>query len=149
MLTVAAVQARSVALAGFGLDSLVEIAATTVVLWELSGTGEQRQRRALRLIAAAFIAPSIYIGVQSAVLISGYHPDHSPLGIAWTAITAAVMFGLAAGKIRVGRALGQYCAADRGAASPSSTVCWRPRCSSVSHSKPACMPGGLICWPGS
>jgi hypothetical protein len=50
----AAVAARSVALAGFGLDSLVEIGASTVVLWELSGTGQQRQRRALRLIGAAF-----------------------------------------------------------------------------------------------
>lgn len=41
---------RSVALASCGLDSLIEIAASTVVLWELSGTGEQRQRTALRLM---------------------------------------------------------------------------------------------------
>jgi len=34
-------------LAGFGLDSLVEIGASSVVLWELSGTDEERQRRAL------------------------------------------------------------------------------------------------------
>ncbi|MEP7024279.1 MAG: hypothetical protein ABJB47_10865 [Actinomycetota bacterium] len=46
----AAVRARSVALAGFGLDSLIEIGASPVVLWELSGTGEDRQRKALRLI---------------------------------------------------------------------------------------------------
>ena len=44
VLAVAAVAARSVALAGFGLDSLIEIAASTVVIWELSGTGERRQR---------------------------------------------------------------------------------------------------------
>ena len=50
VLAVAAVAARSVALAGFGLDSLIEIGASTVVIWELSGTGEQRQRRGLRLI---------------------------------------------------------------------------------------------------
>ncbi len=42
---VLAVAARSVALAGFGLDSLIEIGASTVVIWELSGTGEDRQRR--------------------------------------------------------------------------------------------------------
>jgi divalent metal cation (Fe/Co/Zn/Cd) transporter len=42
---IAAVSARSVALAGFGLDSLIEIGASTVVIWELSGTGEGRQRR--------------------------------------------------------------------------------------------------------
>src|SRR5690242_4624027 len=50
VLAVAAARARSVALAGFGLDSLVEIGASTVVIWELSGTARDRQRRALRLI---------------------------------------------------------------------------------------------------
>ena len=50
MLAFAALAARSVALAGFGLDSLIEIGASTVVLWELAGTGESRQRRALLLI---------------------------------------------------------------------------------------------------
>lgn len=35
VLAVAAVTARSVALAGFGLDSLIEIGASTVVIWEL------------------------------------------------------------------------------------------------------------------
>ena len=39
ILAVAALRAHSVALAGFGLDSLIEIGASTVVLWELSGTG--------------------------------------------------------------------------------------------------------------
>ena len=48
VLAMAAVAARSVALAGFGLDSLIEIGASTVVLWELAGVGEERQRRALR-----------------------------------------------------------------------------------------------------
>jgi len=47
-LAVLAVAARSVALAGFGLDSLIEIGASTVVIWELSGTGQARQRRGPR-----------------------------------------------------------------------------------------------------
>ena len=106
ILAVAAVSAGSVALAGFGLDSLVEIAASTVVLWELSGTGEDRQRRALRLIAFAFLALATYLVVQSAVvLVRGYQPHHSLLGIVWTAATAVVMFALADGKRRVGHAL--------------------------------------------
>jgi divalent metal cation (Fe/Co/Zn/Cd) transporter len=106
ILAFAAVSARSVALAGFGLDSLVEIGASTVVVWELSGTGEQRQRRALRLIGAAFIALAVYLLVQSSLVLAlGYHPKHSVLGIAWTAVTAAVMFALAAGKARTGAAL--------------------------------------------
>ena len=40
------------------------------------------------------------------VLAAGYRPGHSLLGIAWTAVTAAAMFVLAAGKARTGRALG-------------------------------------------
>jgi divalent metal cation (Fe/Co/Zn/Cd) transporter len=91
---------------GFGLDSLVEIGASAVVLWELSGAGDDRERKALRLVGFAFIALAIYIAVQSTViLIAGSHPKHSPLGIAWTALTAATMFALAAGKTRTGAAL--------------------------------------------
>jgi divalent metal cation (Fe/Co/Zn/Cd) transporter len=107
VLAVAAVAARSVALAGFGLDSLIEIGASTVVIWELSGTGAARQRRGLQLIGAAFAALAVYLLAQSTVaLAAGYHPRHSVLGIAWTAVTAVVMFALAAGKARTGAALG-------------------------------------------
>jgi divalent metal cation (Fe/Co/Zn/Cd) transporter len=106
VLAVAAVAARSVALAGFGLDSLIEIGASTVVIWELSGTGEGRQRRALRLIGYAFAGLAVYLLVQSTVVLAvGYHPRPSVLGIVWTAVTALVMFALAAGKARTGRAL--------------------------------------------
>jgi divalent metal cation (Fe/Co/Zn/Cd) transporter len=106
ILGVAAWTARSVALAGFGLDSLIEIGASIVVIWELSGTGAVRQRRALRLIGAAFAALAVYLAVQSTVvLISGFRPHHSVTGIAWTAVTAIVMFALAAGKARTGKAL--------------------------------------------
>jgi divalent metal cation (Fe/Co/Zn/Cd) transporter len=107
VLAVAAIGARSVALAGFGLDSLIEIGASTVVLWELSGTGEDRQNRALRLIGAAFVALAAYLTVQSAiVLATAYRPGHSLLGVVWTSLTAAAMSGLAAGKARTGRQLG-------------------------------------------
>ena len=107
VLAIAAITARSVALAGFGLDSLIEIGASAVVIWELSGTGEQRQRRALRLIGYAFAALAVYLLVQSTVVLAaGYRPRHSLLGIAWTAVTAAAMFALAVGKARTGRALG-------------------------------------------
>ena len=106
ILAIAAVAARSVALAGFGLDSLIEIGASTVVIWELSGTGAERQRRGLRLIGYAFAALAVYLLVQSTVVLAaGYHPGHSVPGIIWTAVTAAAMFALAAGKARTGRAL--------------------------------------------
>ncbi len=106
VLAFAAVDARSVALAGFGLDSLIEIGASTVVLWELADVARNRQRRAMRLIGIAFVGLAAYLAVQSTVvLVLGFHPHHSLLGIAWTAATAMVMFALATGKARVGAAL--------------------------------------------
>jgi len=107
VLSVAATGARSVALAGFGLDSLIEIGASMVVIWELTGTNANRQHRGLYLIALAFGALAVYLTVQSTVaLATSHHARHSPLGIAWTAMTALAMFALAAGKITTGRALG-------------------------------------------
>ena len=106
VLAILAITASSVALAGFGLDSFIEIAASIVVLWELSGTGVDRQRRALRLIGIAFVLLAVYLTAQSAVaLVTGHHASHSLVGILWTAATAVVMFLLAAGKARVGRRL--------------------------------------------
>jgi hypothetical protein len=82
ILAFSAVAARSVALAGFGLDSLIEIGASAVVIWELSGTGEARQRRALRLIAYSFAALALYLLGQSTwALVSGHRAGHSPAGI--------------------------------------------------------------------
>ena len=102
-----AIAARSVALAGFGLDSLIEIGASTVVVWELTGTGAGRQHRALRLIGGAFALMAAYLVVQGALaLATGHRAGHSAAGIAWTALTAVAMFALAWGKARTGAALG-------------------------------------------
>lgn len=106
ILAIGAVAARSVALAGFGLDSLIEIGASTVVLWELSGVAEDRRRRSLRVIGWAFVLLVAYLLIQStAVLATGFRPHPSPIGIVWTAVTAAAMFVLAVGKARTGAAL--------------------------------------------
>ena len=107
VLAVAAIEARSVALAGFGLDSLIEIGASVVVLWELADVVEERRRRAMRLIGRAFVGLAAYLAIQStAVLVLGFHARHSPIGIVWTGVTAVVMFALAAGKVSTGVALG-------------------------------------------
>jgi divalent metal cation (Fe/Co/Zn/Cd) transporter len=101
-----AIAARSVALGGFGLDSLIEIGASSVVIWELTGIDQTRQHRALRLIGAAFVLLAVYLLVQSSVVLAaGHHAHHSPAGIVWTALTAGVMFALAGGKARTGHAL--------------------------------------------
>jgi divalent metal cation (Fe/Co/Zn/Cd) transporter len=106
ILALTAIAARSVALAGFGLDSVIEIGASMVVLWELADVAQTRQHRAIRMIGSSFVALSVYLAVQSTiVLVIGFRPHHSPVGIGWTAITALVMFALAAGKSRVGALL--------------------------------------------
>ena len=77
--------ARSVAFGGFGLDSLIEIGASTVVIWELSGVGPERQRLALRMIGATFFCLACYLAVESTVVLAAcFHPRHSLLGISWT-----------------------------------------------------------------
>lgn len=106
VLAVLAVSSSSVALGGFGLDSLIEIGASSVVLWELSGAGERRQKIALRLIGAAFITLAAYLLVQTTIaLLTQHRPDGSVGGIIWTGITAVCMFILATFKTRTGRAL--------------------------------------------
>jgi divalent metal cation (Fe/Co/Zn/Cd) transporter len=102
----AAFAAGSVALAGFGLDSLIEIFASVIVVWQLKGVGQNREQRALRLIGLAFFALAIYVLAQSGrSLLSQAHPETSVLGIGWLAATLAVMLLLAWGKHVTGRQL--------------------------------------------
>ncbi len=106
IIIVAAVKARSVALAGFGLDSLIEIFASTIVVWQLKSIGQDRERTALRLIGAAFFALALYVLAQAAfTLLTGAHPGQSPGGIAGLAATLVVMLLLAWGKLATGRQL--------------------------------------------
>ncbi|MFJ4165976.1 cation transporter [Microbacterium sp. NPDC089698] len=106
LLGLLAYRSSSVALLGFGLDSLIEIGASTVVIWELTGADEQRQRLGLRLIGIAFGLLAVYLLAQAVVaLASGHRAIPLQGGIWWTALTAVVMFILAFGKHRVGRAL--------------------------------------------
>jgi divalent metal cation (Fe/Co/Zn/Cd) transporter len=107
VVAVAAIAARSVALAGFGFDSLIEIFASVVVVWELKDSkSEDQERRALHLVAGAFVALAVYLALQAVyVLAAAAKPRTSPVGIAWTAVTCAVMLALARGKAVTGRAL--------------------------------------------
>jgi divalent metal cation (Fe/Co/Zn/Cd) transporter len=107
LLLVSAEGAGSVALAGFGVDSLIEIVASTVVVWHLRGEeGGGRERTALRVIAVAFVALAMYIAVQSGLTFaSGSRPGRSTLGVVWLAVTVLAMLVLAAGKRDAGRRL--------------------------------------------
>jgi divalent metal cation (Fe/Co/Zn/Cd) transporter len=103
----AAIAAHSIALAGFGIDSLIEIFASLVVVWQLKGAKVEQERTALRLIGVAFLLLAVYVLVQSVrTLVTASHPGTSLLGIAWLAATVVAMLLLAWGKGQTGRQLG-------------------------------------------
>jgi divalent metal cation (Fe/Co/Zn/Cd) transporter len=104
--TLAALAAHSVALAGFGLDSLIEILASLTVVWQLKGASQQRERRALRVIRLALFALALYIAAQTIhMLLAGTRPAASLVGILWLSLTVAAMLLLASAKKRIGRQL--------------------------------------------
>jgi len=103
----AAVQARSVALAGFGLDSLIEIFASVIVVWQLRDVADQREHAALRLIAIAFGGLVVYIlGQLMVTLLTRTHPQPSGGGTVWLALTLVAMLLLANGKRVTGQQMG-------------------------------------------
>jgi divalent metal cation (Fe/Co/Zn/Cd) transporter len=106
ILVVAALKAHSVALAAFGLDSVIEIGASTVVIWQLTNVNPESRNLALRLIGAAFLALAVYVLLQSgAVLLFRVRPEQSLGGTIWLALTLIAMLGLAFGKDRIGKKL--------------------------------------------
>lgn len=102
------VRAGSPAAVGFGVDSLIEIAASVVVVWQLTGIAPAaREQRGERLIGFAFTALTAYLLLQAGyTVLAGSRPRPSPLGIGWSTATVAVMLALAAGKLSTGKALG-------------------------------------------
>lgn len=105
------VQAGSLALIAFGLDSVVEIFASTVVIRSLhddrDDPGDRRVHRSLRLIAVAFwVLAAFLVVISIRGLVRGDRPDSSPLGVAYLALTAVAMFGLAGLKRVTARDLG-------------------------------------------
>jgi divalent metal cation (Fe/Co/Zn/Cd) transporter len=98
--------ASSLALIGFGTVSVIEVFASAVVVWHLRPSHSEavaaRTARAHRLVAIAFAALTAAVSVAAIRdLVTGRRPDESPWGIAYLAMTALVMFGLAIAKRRV------------------------------------------------
>jgi divalent metal cation (Fe/Co/Zn/Cd) transporter len=105
----AGIAAGSIALIGFGIDSLIEMLAGGVIIWLFSagrGSSEAAERRAQKLVAASYAILVAYIGVEAIRdLVAGHHPKASWVGIGLAAFTAPTMPLLARAKRRVGRAL--------------------------------------------
>ena len=103
----AGVAAGSIALVGFGLDSGVEVFAGAVVVWQLRGLSQDKERRALRLIAVSFFTLAAYTVAEAAGdLLAGNHADTSSVGVALAVVSLLVMPALAVAKRRTGRRLG-------------------------------------------
>lgn len=100
--------AGSIALVAFGLDSIIEVFASSVVVWheQRSDSPPERTARALRLIAIAFFTLAAFLTVIAVIrLVGGAIPDESPIGIAYLTLTVIVMFTLARMKRSTGKAL--------------------------------------------
>jgi divalent metal cation (Fe/Co/Zn/Cd) transporter len=100
--------AGSVALVGFGLDSVVEVSSGLIILWQFRHRlPESRERRALRLMALAFFALAAYVTVESVrALLTGSEPDSSAVGIGLAITSLAIMPVLSWAQRRTGQALG-------------------------------------------
>jgi divalent metal cation (Fe/Co/Zn/Cd) transporter len=98
----AGMAAGSLALVSFGLDSVIEFVAASVVLWHLRGARRGKDK-ALRIIAATFFALAIYIVVEAADgLYHHHHPSSAPIGIALVVVSFAAMQYLGRAKQRLG-----------------------------------------------
>ncbi len=99
--------AGSVALVGFGLDSIVEVSSGLIILWQFRHPlPEERERQALRLMALAFFGLAAYVTVESFRSLAGGHvPEHSTVGIVLACVSLAVMPILSVAQRRTGRRL--------------------------------------------
>ncbi|MGH4016843.1 MAG: cation transporter [Pseudonocardiaceae bacterium] len=100
--------AGSVALIGFGLDSLVEVTSAAAVAWQFAaGDPQRRERAALRVIAWSFFALAAYVTAEAVrTLVGGAKAEHSTVGIALLALSVVVMPFLSLAQRRTGRELG-------------------------------------------
>ena len=98
----AGIMAGSVALIGFGADSIIEVASSCVLLWWLAEGSSNRDRAAHRLVGACFFALAGYIALDASVdLLNRAAPRVSYFGIVYAAACVVVMPILARAKRRV------------------------------------------------
>ena len=110
--------AGSIALLGFGADSLVESVAGLVLLWRFGGSrsgSESAERRAQRLIGSTFCVIAAYVGVEAVrTVLVGDRPDVSWVGIGLSVVTLVTMPPLAIAKGRLGEQLGSSATKSEG-----------------------------------
>ena len=100
----AGLMAGSIALVGFGVDSVIETSSGAVLLWRLrdGGRGEARERIALRLVGVSFLLLAAYVAYDAIKsLVTREPPEASYIGIGVAALSLVVMPLLARAKRRV------------------------------------------------
>lgn len=103
----AGLAAGSIALVGFGIDSVIEVVAASVVIWQLRGGVDARRRTALRVIAMTFFALAAYVGFEAARdLITAEKAGDSIVGIVLNVVALGVMTPVAIAQRKTGQALG-------------------------------------------
>lgn len=126
----AAVAAGSVALFGFGIDSFVECASGTVLIWRLRAERSSDHaheiaaldRRAHRLVGGTLFVLAAYITVDAIVaLVQHRVAEASPVGIVITSVSIGVMLWLARAKRQAAVALGSRALL---ADAFQTTACW-------------------------
>ncbi len=100
--------AGSVALIGFGLDSIVEVTSAAAIAWQFAAADpEHRERTALQIVAGSFFVLAAYVTVEAIrTLVTGDEPERSTVGIVLVALSVAVMPLLSWAQRRTGRELG-------------------------------------------
>jgi len=108
----AGIAAGSVALVGFGLDSVIEVASGGTLLWRLRHDADVKrrdraERTTLRAAGICLLALALYIAWESGwTLVRREVPSYSMLGIAVAAVSVVIMPILARAKRRVARGIG-------------------------------------------
>lgn len=104
--------ASSAALIGFGLDSVIEVLSAAAVAWQFTRKDPERwEKPTLRVIAIAFFALAAYVTANSLLSLAGTAEiQHSPIGIALSALSVIVMPFLSFIERQTGKELGSVTA---------------------------------------
>ena len=110
--------ASSIALMGFGADSLIESVAGLVLLWRFAASraaSQDAEGRAQKLIGLSFYVTAAYVGFEAVRnLLTAEHPDASWLSIGLAVVTLLTMPPLAIAKARIGEKLGSSATKSEG-----------------------------------
>ncbi len=115
---IAGIVAGSIALIGFGIDSMIEGFASVVIIWRFTGArtlSEAAERKAQKLVAIQFFVLAPYVAVEATrSLVNGDRPEESVVGIALAASSVVLMPLLGRTKQKIGSRMDSSATASEG-----------------------------------